>query len=318
MPRNLTALVRTPLTPQNIQLCRPLWADRLAYSEEELTRALAAAAVLLGERRALGALLRDGHRVRGFGITTFVDERFAEEFLANPHPQIGKRLLLDTHARPGTVLDLDGIAARNAHGGLQVVVVNANVDTTYSNIPLALGRLMQAFLDVHRGYRIARIIDEQFVESGYGNLDVSGFDIVRVFEKSRQTNWLRSVVGALSRETAVARNPPLLAVFGYEPPQVRFTKAEQDLLRIALLGGTDETQSLSLGIPVNAVKARWTRIQQRALARVPELFRDVPGRCHPNRRGAQRRHLILEYVRANPSELTPFDARAAQLPALTP
>jgi hypothetical protein len=47
-------------------------------------------------------------------------------------------------------------------------------------------------------------------------------------------------------------------------------------------------------------------VLQRATRMVPELFRSVPLPKQPHQRGAQTRHLVLEYVRAHPSELTPY------------
>jgi len=106
-----------------------------------------------------------------------------------------------------------------------------------------------------------------------------------------------------------------------------FTTAEQTLLGEALAGFTDETLSGRLAIPLSAVKARWSRIQDRVARTAPELFKDVP--VAPDRlgRGVQTRHLILQYVRDHPSELTPYARRtvpirwpasAARSGALTP
>ena len=80
----------------------------------------------------------------------------------------------------------------------------------------------------------------------------------------------------------------------------------QSLLSVALSGGTDEWLSERLGIPVTAVKSRWIRIQQRTATRLPQLLQEVP-MGHARVRGVQTRHIILDYVRRTPSELTPYD-----------
>jgi hypothetical protein len=100
-----------------------------------------------------------------------------------------------------------------------------------------------------------------------------------------------------------------LPMFVYSPPVIRFTEAERELLRIAISGGTDEWMSSHLGLSLSAVKARWIRIQERAMRRLPELFAGSPAASRPGRRGAQTRHILLHYVRRMPCELTPYDPR---------
>jgi hypothetical protein len=95
-------------------------------------------------------------------------------------------------------------------------------------------------------------------------------------------------------------------MFVYNPPRIRFTRVQQDILAAALAGATDEQLSARLGIPLTTVKSRWTRIQQRTATLVPELFEEIPISRAGGRRGVQTRHLILQYVRENPAELTPY------------
>jgi hypothetical protein len=117
---------------------------------------------------------------------------------------------------------------------------------------------------------------------------------------------ISSGVFVLDREDAVARRSPLLPLFTYSPPRVWFTPPEQQLLRAALSGMTDEGLRMKLGVATSTVKARWTRIQQRVSARLPELRAHL-SKGPANGRGPQIRHLILDYVRRNPSELTPHE-----------
>jgi hypothetical protein len=94
-------------------------------------------------------------------------------------------------------------------------------------------------------------------------------------------------------------------MFLYSPPRILFTAAEQALLRLSLRGSTDRAMSDDLGIPLTAVKARWNRIHARVMAQLPDLFAGVSLPDRGRTRGTQFRHLILDYVRDNPSELTP-------------
>jgi len=294
------------LTPHNLPLCAPLWGGRETYAANELSLVLEGAGLLLTEGRALGAIVREDGTPRSFGMTTFATEEFISDYLGNPHPHVGRRLLLDARNPDAkSILTLAQIAERNVAQGLQVVVANTAFDTASRDPDTVLGQLIAAFLEVHRGYRIARIVNEVFGAAAMLIVrDSRCYEIARVFDLGHTGEPLESLVGTLTREQAAAWKNPLLAMFAYSPPRLFFTPAEQHLIAEALAGGTDATLSARLGIPRSAVKARWTRIQQRVARTAPELFADVP---LPHRgRGVQTRHLILNYVRQHPSELTPY------------
>ena len=295
------------LTPDNLHLCVPLWGGAETYASSEMANVVAAAKLLLRQKRALGAVVLENGRTRAFGMTTFGDTALIDRYLQDPHPHIGKRLLLAAQEpRSRAVLDRDRIAECNAGRGLQLIVVNTGIDPAAHEPDHVLGRLISAFFDTHRGYRIARIVNEVFGEMAVSIVVKSGsYEIVRIFDLSTPGGTLRSLVGTLTREQAATSKNPLLVMFSYSPPRLRFTRAEQQLLSEALVGATDDTLSARLGIPLTAVKSRWARIQDRASAALPELFRHVPEAPHGGR-GVQTRHLILQYVREHPSELTPY------------
>jgi hypothetical protein len=205
------------------------------------------------------------------------------------------------------VLDWKGVAARNAGEGLQLVVVSTNYDLAAREPMLVVGVLIRAFMEMHRGYRIARIINEVI---GHSAVDVmtkaAVYDVHSTFTEIVPGGGVPSAIGVLTRARAEARRSPLVGMFAYNPPRVLFTRAEQHVLRAALDGAPDDVVSARLGLPVSAVKARWTRIHQRVMKCLPELVGHVRVPQFGDRRGVQTRHLILEYIRENPSELTPY------------
>lgn len=295
------------LSPNNVAMCAPIWGGAETYAPRELQRVLDGAALLLSQRRGQGAVvLEDGHP-RAFGMTTFVDESFIEAYLEDPHAHLGKRLLLDAqNPRATSVLQWKQIAERNAVGGLQTVVVNCAMDPATRDPATVLGAVIAASFDVHRGYRIARYINEVFGQSDVAIIEASrSYEIRRTFELQFDGGVTRSLVGTLTREQASAWSNPLLAMFAYSPPRLRFTPAEQQLLVAALAGATDQTLSTRLNVRLSAVKARWTRVQARVTRLAPKLLSDVPV-ARRLERGVQTRHLILQYVRDHPSELTPY------------
>jgi len=273
----------------------------------ELQPVLEGAALLLRERRGLGAIVLEDGEPRAFGMTTFADEALIDAYLAEAHPHLGRRLLLDAlNPHSSSILQLHQIGERNAGRGLQVVVVNCNMHPATRDPGAVLGAVIAANFHVHRGYRIARYLNEVYGEMNVSIIESSrSYEIRRIFELPVGDGTIRSLVGTVTREQATAWSNPLLALFAYSPPRLRFTPPEQRLLSEALAGVTDETLSARLGVPVSAIKGRWSRIQERVMRLAPELFPNVPEA--PRRgRGVQTRHLILQYLREHPSELTPY------------
>jgi hypothetical protein len=240
-------------------------------------------------------------------MTIFTTETFASDYLETPHHQLGKRLLLNEN---GAILDPDAIAAGNATAGLQLAIVMTHIDPEVEDRPSALGALMHAFVQTHAGFRIARVIGEIFGAANIADIRTGGaFEVRSEIPSDPERATPPSVVITLSREEAIAQRSLLLPLFLYNSPRMFFTQGERELLRAALDGDTDEGLADRLGVSVSAVKARWCRIQQRAALRHPDLFAHVANASADRGRGPQVRHLILRYVRANPSELTPCSSQ---------
>jgi len=301
------------LTAANLTRTTPLWPDREGYSAAEFVTVTRHASLLLSQRRAVGALLHEHDQVCGFGLTVFVDEAFAHRFLAHPFPQMGKYLLLAAFDASTPVLTVDGIARRNAAGGLQLVVVATNIAAAVPDRATALGYLIHAFVDTHAGYRPERVFNE--VIGGRNVCDIQSANIyapLLSYEQLENGARLPGTIGTLTRAEAANRST-LLPLFNYSPPVLLFSAGQQELLRAALDGETDESLARRLGVSVSTVKARWTRIYERAARQLPSRFADVRSRPDDERRGAQLRHHVIRYVRANPSELTPYLAPSASV-----
>jgi hypothetical protein len=173
-----------------------------------------------------------------------------------------------------------------------------------------LGAILKEFHDVHRGFRLASMAGEGFGDTSVDIVKKSGaYPDVRVFSLiDPRGQQVPSVLFWMNHAQAIARWSPLLPMFTYFAPRVHFTKPEQLVLREAARGATDCDVAARLGISLAAVKSRWKRACSRLADRAPEV---LPLRNHqaPESRGAQVRHLVLEFVRANPSELTPYERR---------
>ena len=296
-----------PLTAGTLYRSVPIWPDRIGYTSAEFDEVLDNAASLLAQRRALGALIHEHSRICGFGLTVFVEEAFADAFARRPFSQMGRSLLLSARDAATPILTADGIARRNASGGLQVVVVATNIDPVIVERSTALGYLIHAFVDTHAGYRAERVFNEVL-----GARNVEDIQSANVYTPLLSYEHLDSgvplpgTIGMLSRADAARGRSTLLPLFNYSPPRLHFSLPQQELLRAALDGDTDEGLAQRLGLSVSAVKARWTRIYERAARQLPARFAVLRDRQDDERRGGQFRHHVMKYVRANPSELTPY------------
>jgi hypothetical protein len=302
-------LSAAPITLANLQPSLTILGNRPAFTEVEYRQFTHVLGSLIERRRVFGRVVseRPTNRPRVVGIGGFVEESFIERYLSSPHPEIGKQLLL---REPNAILDENGIAVRNRSGGLQAVVVAQGFDITDAppdGFEWVFGTGMNAFIEAHRGFRIERIVNVGFGESGVTAMASSGsWRMVGRFDNRYESGTVHTGVWTLTREEALGARNLLMPMFLYTPPAVCFTPTEQEILRAAVGDRTDAEIGRALGISVAATKARWNRIHLRFFARFPDDKRRLPS----GTRGEQIRHVILEYVRTHPSELTPYARQA--------
>jgi hypothetical protein len=185
------------------------------------------------------------------------------------------------------------------------------VDATDSSWGALMGTLLKDFQEVHRGFRLTRMLGEVFGREGVDIVTTSGVypDVHMFSTRDRSGADVPSAVFSMTHDQAIRRYSALLPMFTYFVPRIGLTVAEKEVIREALRGATDVQVKERLRISLAAVKSRWTRAYERILSRAPGVLplRDV----HKLDRGPQVRHRVLEFVRDNPSELTPYEADSA-------
>jgi len=310
-------VVDVTLTSATVARSVSLWPDLAVYSPAELKQVLGVLRRLLVKRCARGAVITVDGVPRACGLSAFVRAEVLDDALAHPTPLLTKRLLLAASGRrnPSPFLDDIEIARGNARGGLHLLIMQAHVDAGAGHLDMLFGRLTRAFYRLHDGYRLVRVVADYVGPMAVGVAKGGEFEVVREFERIAPDINIPSALVTLTPERAAARSNTTIQMFAYHPPRILFTPREQDLLRCALDGSPDDIIAGRLGVKLSSVKAGWTRVLQRAVRMAPELFHGVPLPKQSHRRGAQTRHLVLAYVRANPSELTPYLREAARPPA---
>ena len=243
----------------------------------------------------------NGSRIGAFGAAAFVSTEFFEAEIAHPRPGVNDRFMAQLMESRNVLLDEEGIAEANSNAGLETL-------TLYASWPpgAALGKrfsvLTTAFLQTIAGFRIKRLLWEAVG------------DIERNFAREAKVHRILTRFPELNRELALldpesaAQVPASAAqaIFQFRQPLLALARSEQTLLLAALKGLTDEELAVSLGLTLSAVKARWRSIFARMAAALPELADSFQIEAV---RGRQKRHQVIEYMRAHPEELRPWMRR---------
>ncbi len=268
------------------------------------TGALAAWRELIAHPGALMAVFesvqpKERARLIGFGATVFVEQAFANAELFSPRPGLNARIITSLRHGPSVVLDRHAIARANAADGVDVVVLYGSwrshglSDRELQEVQLQLSMSLAQLLS---GYKVRTIFGEaRGAQIPYMRQSGTVRELATYPELDMVIN-LVTASEAFARPTSVTG-----AMFIFDQPVLGLTAAEQSLLIAALTHATDADLSTSLGIGLAAIKARWRSIFARFADRAPDYES-----AERERRGPQKRHRVLRYVREHPEELRPF------------
>jgi hypothetical protein len=244
-----------------------------------------------------------GHRIVGCGIGVFVDPAFADRELANPQPGLNSRIIASIASGNSVVLDRDAIAAGNAGTGLDFVnlygtwregILDAN---QLAEVQTLLGT---SFLENLAGFRFNRVIKEAIGRPTIELAHATGsYRCVAEFPDLESALFVVAPENARDLPFSVAAR-----MYRYQIPVLRLRPAEQALLAAALHGNPDAELSAHLGVSIEAVKKRWISVFARVEEFKPEILSGPD--AESTRRGPQKRHRVVAYIRAHPEELRPY------------
>lgn len=122
----------------------------------------------------------------------------------------------------------------------------------------------------------------------------------------RRSERARPSVFGLTREEALA-SPGTAASLHFicAEPVFDFTPAQQDLLRLALLGRSDSEASEALGVSQSTVKKHWQSVFDRVSAVGPDWFPKESAGSPDGTRGIEKRRHLLGYLRGHLEEIRP-------------
>ena len=248
-----------------------------------------------------------GHRIVGCGLGVFVSPHFADQEIADPRPGLNARIVASCEAGQTVVMNYEDLGLGNATNGVDFVNMYGTWReevSTQQDLSEVQALMTTSFLETHAGYRLNRVLKEVIGVSRMGFARATG--IWRVVAQFPETD--SALFKVISREIAFEMPYSAAAVmYNYREPVLGLAKADQQLLIAALKGGTDTELARQLGVSLTSVKKGCLSVFARFEDVRPELPDNFASKTadHP-RRGPQKRHHVLSYVRVHPQELRPY------------
>ena len=261
----------------------------------------------------------EGGRTRmwGVGVGVFIDDAFLRALKTPPMFWFGPELARRVVRGDSPILADGEVREANSTDGLNLLVWEGWSLPEFTSRPDANRLRVSAFVDGYRGFRIKEAITSQLesAETLQWSIDaggllwdpVSGQYVKPVGRDLAEVCSEPHLVGTTPEVEASRLGSWIGPLFDYHPPRVGFSPCEQQLLMVALRGGTDEELCQELGTTVPAIKSTWRSVFKRAASRLPDLFEETTRMdAHTGQRGKERRRRLLTYLREHPEELRPL------------
>lgn len=243
-----------------------------------------------------------GHRIAGCGLGVFVRPTFADREIEVPRRGLNDRIIASIASGDAMILNRDEIGKGNAKAGLDFVNLYGTwrdgvlKPAELSDVQVLLGT---GFAEQFGGYRFNRVLKEAVGADRIALARATGtYRTIAEYPETASALVVVTPESASSSPYSVAAS-----IYRYRAPELRLRPAEQQLMAAALSGKTDVELSEQLGLTVEATKKRWLSIFDRVAQYKPEILSlEEEG----ERRGLQKRHRIVAYVRSHPEELRPY------------
>jgi hypothetical protein len=257
----------------------------------------------------------NGYNIVGFAARVFVSRGFAESELADPRPGLCARLVAGIAEGQPLALTESQVRHANTYSGLHAVILGGfrNKVLSQEALSAAAAILSARFFETHSGYWLYRLITEiatqeykDFLLAARVWRIASNFETF--YARQPDSEWSKGrALAVIGRDEAMAiMSHPIGPLFLPKKPRLKLRDADQQFLRVAAAGLTDEDLSRELGVSISSIKKRWLSIYERISENHPDFFPQKDGAVAEGTRGRQKRHLIIAHVRAHPEELCPF------------
>lgn len=250
---------------------------------------------------------RGDRAIRGMLSGVFLSSYARTEIERSPRPFLARRLVHD----PSALADYEDVGRAQHDGGADALgldFVLERADWTSASTLRFMPAMMAAAHDWVDGVRLRSFYRE-----------IIGDDLVAVGRAAGMPirPWSADDAASVRRLPAIerptftgmteleARRYPASTGWFYfqaSEPTFRFTRAQRDMLLLAVRGLRDDAISAALDLSPHTVQKRWRAVFEHVEDLRPDL---TPPRGDRSGRGAERRTKLLEYLRVHRSELRP-------------
>jgi DNA-binding CsgD family transcriptional regulator len=256
-------------------------------------------------------------RIVVFDSFGFVTDDFVRQAHHGP-PYIAREMIRRYVDDDLPILTPGAAARHNAAGGLNSLHLWAALPMGPPSPGMdqtALNYYANTICNYHRGYQCKAILVEPFGATARIGSEAGGFQLLSDYASYYTRNGvtpppdsLRPYLMKATREGASCHFGSRIApAFNYQPARFGFSESEQEMLRSALCGQTDEDLAETHYISLWTVKKRWQHVYKRVESIVPTLLQaSVRSDALESKRGAERRRHLLSYLRDHPEELCRF------------
>ena len=306
----------------DLDQCLALAPDRFLYDAPHLDALRRMWAYIIASKAGEAGVMVDSRRpseVLFFGVSVFVSDETAQRYHDLTCPALAYRMTEDWDRGLRPFLDFDEISAANAASGLNIVVTHyafalaAGDDALGDKLRYAT---YESFRKHHEGLNFRSFTNEVFAQGAKEMGRGWGF---RVGEYSAEKLRAAGIpadrapcVWMATREDARAPGAvfPNVLFRTFERPVFGFSPAEQDLLRLALDGHTDESIAAATSASLSTTKRHFRTIYNK-VQDATDARNDPPTFKGPSMgtRGVEMRRQLLNYLRGHPEELHPYGAR---------
>lgn len=272
-----------------------------------------------------GVLMVEGSQPRcaAVGVSCFLPDEIAADFVANPLPYLNRRLL--TRYRDGdqsVFLNREQQASGNSGDGLEMFVLEYFQETFDFSDDWAhqlLNSIVPVYHSAHRGFNIKRTMHE--TEIAVGHIQIAGgnpmmFEVSPqdAFSLSANAGGPRAVYG-ISRDDALGEPATGISkvLLYYTPPEIKLNLRQQEIVLLALEDMTDVEIAERLGISRDGVRQHWRAIYDRLEDVKPGFYEHLETEAGKTRRGSEKRRQTLSFLGSRPQELRPYRTRGNRL-----
>lgn len=254
------------LTADDLKECLAIQPARSGAEFVSAADVLPAWRWLLRERGFSGVVVSEAaaSETAACGAAIFVAREWVDQELGNPRPGLNARLIEKVIREGGqSVLNWEGVARGNAEGTLDLLILFANwrAELKPEEVSEAQMHLAMSFLELHRGYRLKRMLTEAVDSGDIAHLNsvpswrnISTFD--EWFAANPHTSFNRDrALGLVTYESCMMEPGTVaMSLFRHRQPTLGLNDNEQSLLLSALRRVSDEEIARDLHISESAVR----------------------------------------------------------------